>query len=211
MRFRWTFLRVVALAAAVAFVFGGLSLAYGFPIPNDPGGHKHTLKTLLPEDCGTYLSGAEDTGQQIDPDSYDFSGPSPLGDKAGNSVDLHWVHDVSTDTDFIVWDMGRKVDKVDVFPLIDHPPVPEEALEFTVWASDDPNPPFTSPKWTVGNIARVFDSGWNREWIADDFVSRWRFPQRHQFIALQWGGPRAMISDGDAEIDAVCIPRIDDD
>jgi hypothetical protein len=74
-------------------------------------------------------------------------------------------------------------------PLIDHPPVPEEALEFTVWSSDDPNPPFTSPKWTVGNIVRVFDSGWNREWIADDFVSRWRFPQRHQYIALQWGGP----------------------
>jgi hypothetical protein len=211
MRFRRKFLSIVGIAAAVAFSVGGLSLAYGFPIPNDPGGHEHTLRTLLPEDCGTYLSGAEDTGQQIDPDSYAFSGPSPLGDKAGNSVDLNWVHDVSTDTDFIVWDMGRKVDKVDVFPLIDHPPVPEESLEFTVWASADPNPPFTSPKWTVGNIARIFDHGWNLEWIADDFVSRWRFPHRYQYIAIQWGGPRAMIADGDTEIDAVCVPRTEDD
>jgi hypothetical protein len=96
---------------------------------------------------------------------------------------LHWVHDVSSDTDFIVW----------------------------VWASADPNPPFTSPKWTVGNIARIFDHGWNLEWIADDFVSRWRFPHRYQYIAIQWGGPRAMIADGDTEIDAVCAPRTEDD
>jgi hypothetical protein len=59
MRFRRKLLHVVGISAAVAFSVGGLSLAYGFPIPNDPGGHEHTLRTLLPEDCGTYLSGAE--------------------------------------------------------------------------------------------------------------------------------------------------------
>ena len=85
------------------------------------------------------------------------------------------------------------------------------ALFIVMWASADPNPPFTSPKWTVGNIARIFDHGWNLEWIADDFVSRWRFPHRYQYIAIQWGGPRAMIADGDTEIDAVCAPRTEDD
>ena len=205
-------LRITAVAAAFAVCFGGLSLAYGLPTQKGWGGHKnHKMKTLLPEKCGKYLRGAEDTGQQIDPDSYAYTLPSPLGLKAGNSVDLNWVQDVNTDTDFLVWDMGRKVRTVDVFPSIDHPPIPQEALEFTVYASTDPNPPDASPKWVVGNIKKIFDNGWNAEWIADDFVSRWKLPGKYQYVAIQWGGPKASQADGDTEIDAVCVPRHHED
>jgi hypothetical protein len=199
-------LRVTAIAAAFAIAFGGLSLAYGFPTQKGWGGHHKDHKTLLPEKCGKYLRGAEATGQQIDPDSYAYSQPSPLGLKAGNSVDFHWVQDVNTDTDFLVWDMGKRVRTVDVFPSIDHPPIPQEALEFTVYASTDPNPPDASPKWVAGDIKKVFDNGWNHEWIADDFVSEWKLPGRYQYVAIQWGGPKAAQADGDTEIDAVCIP-----
>lgn len=200
-------LRMLVVAAAFVVPLGGLSLAYGSPMHKHPGGHhNHRMKTLLPERCGTYLRGAEATGQQIDPDSYAYKMPSPLGLKAGNSVDLNWVQDVNTDRDFLVWDMGRKVRTVDVFPSIDHLPIPQEGLEFTVYASADPNPPDASPKWVVGDIKKVFDSGWNAEWIADDFVSRWKLPGKYRYVGIQWGGPKAAQADGDTEIDAVCIP-----
>jgi hypothetical protein len=200
---------IVATVVAAVVSLSGLSLAYGGPLAQTWRGHGHGHgQALLPETCGRFLRGAEGTGQQIDPDSYAYRQPStlvvPL--KAGNSVDLQWVQDVNTDTDFLVWDMGRKVREVDAFPSIDHPPIPQEGLEFTVYASADPNPPDATPKWVVGNIKKVFDKGWNNEWIADDFVSRWKLPGKYRYVAIQWGGPKAAQADGDTEIDAVCIP-----
>lgn len=201
------FSRILAVAAVCVVALGALSLAYGSPISSDRGRQHHSTKALLPEECGMFLRGAEGTGFQVDPDSYALRQPSPLGSKAGRSVDLHWVHDTSADPDFLVWDMGRRVRTVDVFPSIDHPPIPQEAFEFTVYASADPNPPDATPKWVVGRIIKIFDKGWNNEWIADDFVARWKFPDRYRYVAVHWGGPRAALADGDAEIDAVCIPR----
>jgi hypothetical protein len=29
---------------------------------------------------------------------------------------------------------------------------------------------------------------------------------RYRYVAVHWGGPGAALADGDAEIDAVCIP-----
>lgn len=189
----------VAIAVAVvAVAIGGFSLASG-------SGGRSGHGPLLGEDCGTYVRGAEDHGFQVDPDSYAYLQPSPLAFKAGNSVDLHWVHD--TDADFIVWDMGRKVKRVDVFPSIDHLPIPQEALEFTVYASSDPNPPDATPKWVVGMRKKIYEKGWNLEWIADDFVSLWKFNGRYRYVAVHWGGPGAELADGDAEIDAVCSPK----
>jgi len=196
---RTPILKILLVVAVLGVGIGGFSIAYG------SGGRAHEKTPLLSEDCGTYVRGAEGNGFQIDLDSYAYQLQSPLGFEAGNSVDLHWIQD--TDADFVVWDMGRKVKKVHVFPSIDHLPIPQEALEFTVYASSDPNPPDAAPKWVVGNITRIYDKGWNLEWIADDFVSQWRFDGRYRYVAVHWGGPRAALADGDAEIDAVCIPN----
>jgi hypothetical protein len=203
---------IVATVVAAVVSFGGLSLAYGGPLAKTWRGHGHSSKALLPETCGKFLRGAEGTGQQIDPDSYAYRLPSNLvGMKAGNSVDLHFVLDVNTDRDFLVWDMGRKVRRVDVFPSIDHPPIPEEAFEFTVYGSADPNPPDAQPKWVPGRIKKIYDKGWNNEWIADDFVAQWEFRSWYRYVGIQWGGPGARRADGDAEIDAVCIRHDDHD
>jgi hypothetical protein len=189
---------VVVVVAVLGVAIGGFSLAYG-------SGGRSDDRPLLREDCGTYVRGAENHGFQVDPDSYAYLQPSPLAFKAGDSVDLHWLHD--TDDDFIVWDMGRKVKRVDVFPSIDHPPIPQEALETTVYASSDPNPPDATPKWVVGKRTNIYEKGWNLEWIADDFVSQWKFTGRYRYVAVHWGGPGAAFADGDAEIDAVCSPK----
>ncbi len=195
---RTPILRILLVVAVLGVGIGGFSIAYG------SGGRTHVKTPLLSEDCGTYVRGAEFNGFQTNPNNYAYLLPSPLAFRAGNSVDLHWVQD--RDADFMVWDMGRKVKKVHVFPSIDHGPIPGEALEFTVYASSDPNPPDAVPKWAVGNITRIYDNGWNLEWIADDFVSQWRFDAPYRYVAVHWGGPRAALADGDAEIDAVCIP-----
>ena len=160
---------------------GGFSIAYG-------SGRGSDDKPLLREDCGTYVRGAEGNGFQVDIDGYAYLAPSPLAFEAGNSVDLHWLQD--SDADFMVWDMGRKVKRVDVFPSIDHPPIPQEALECTVYASSDPNPPDATPKWVVGTRTAIFDKGWNNEWIADDFVSQWRFNAQVPVRRRPLGRPR---------------------
>jgi hypothetical protein len=197
--------RILVAVVVVAVPLVGLSLAYGSPLHKSGGGHGHKA-TTLPQKCGKYLRGAEANGLQVDPDSYAYKQPSPLGLKAGNSIDFNWVQDTNADTDFIVWDLGRKTRTVEVFPSIDHPPIPQEGLEFTLYASADPNPPDTSPKWVVANVKKVYDEGWNLEWIADNFVSRWKLPGKYRYVGIQWGGPKAAQADGDAEIDAVCVP-----
>lgn len=190
---------VLAVAAVLGVAIGGFSIAYG-------SGGRSDDWPLLREDCGTYVRGAEANGFQVNMASYAYQQPSPLASRAANSVDLHWVQD--KDDDFMVWDMGRAVKRVDVFPSIDHPPIPQEALEFTVYASTDPNPPDSTPKWVVGTRTTIYEKGWNLEWIADDFASQWRFNGRYRYIAVHWGGPGAELVDGDAEIDAVCTPNL---
>jgi hypothetical protein len=191
--------RVLAVAVVLGVAISGFSIAYG-------SGGRSDDTPLLREDCGTYVRGAEANGFQVDIDSYAYLQPSPLAFEAGNSVDLHWLQDL--DQDFMVWDMGRKAKRVDVFPSIDHLPIPQEALEFTVYASDDPNPPDSTPKWVVGTRTTIYEKGWNLEWIADDFATQWRFDRKYRYIAVHWGGPGAELADGDTEIDAVCNPNL---
>lgn len=200
---------LIGLAAIAGLVFlamlaGRVSPALGFPTPDDPDGHEHVAGTVGdPEACGTYVRGAESTGYELGPAAYDYVVPSPLGfGGAGNAPDHHWLGD--SGDDFAVFDMGRPVQLVDFFPAIDHGPVPEEALEATVYASNDLTQP--ESEWAVGDITTLFDQGFDAAWISDDWVSRWAFDTPYRYVAVHWGGPRALEDDGDVEVDAVCAP-----
>jgi N-acetylneuraminic acid mutarotase len=195
---------LVALVVLAIALVAGVSLVSAFDIPNDVGGHTHVAGVVTdPETCGTYVRGAEGSGRQLNSANYSYGMPSPLGIAgAAGAIDFHWVHD--TDGDFIVWDMGAPVSVVDVFPSIDHGPVPGEALEWTVWGSNNLALPEAS--WAVGDITTIFDSGWDAAWIADDWVSRWEFPAPYRYVGVHSGGPKALLQSSDAEIDAVCAP-----
>lgn len=156
--------------------------------------------------CGTFVGGDEGTGFQVSTTTYDYQLNSPLpGRTAGDAVDFHWVHDVgptpgTTIESPLVWDFGEDgVKKVRLYPSIDHGPIPAEALEATVYSSASATGP-----WAPASLKKVYVPGWNPGWIADDYVSLWRLQENARYVAAKWGGPGALIADGDAEIDSVC-------
>ena len=182
--------------------------ASAFDLPGDVGGHEHitTLLDVSDEQCGTLRRGAEDSGYMTDPGSYGYVMPSPKRTDSANAIDHHFIQDVGgTLADGLVWEMPGQTDTVDLFPSVDHGPVPGEAIESTVWGFDDLNAPASS--WETGDISVVFDKGWST-WISDDYVTRWQFSKPHRYYAAHWGGPRALVSDDDVELDALCAPQI---
>lgn len=199
------------LLAALTLVLVGLSgaLASG----HGRGGDRHAptfVDELAPLGvCGTFVGGHENTGFQVSTTTYAHQLNSPLGGTAGDAVDFHWVYDEDSSANPavaspLVWDFGvDEVERVRMFPSIDHDPVPGEALEATVYSSNSAAGP-----WVAARLRRVYTPGWNPGWVADDYVSEWRLRSSARYVAVKWGGPGAVLADGDAEIDAVC--RADD-
>ena len=74
---------------------------------------------------------------------YDYvcCGPAATRFAAANAIDDHWMQTggVIGDT---VWDLGFAANKAAVFNTIDHGPMPQEAIESTVYLSDSPTGPW---------------------------------------------------------------------
>ncbi len=188
-----TLARLFALAAAAALVAAQLTVMAAVASHNP-------LPDLVQNigRCGTVLSGVDGTGYQTNPAKYDWAMPATVA-SPGNAVDHQWVLDTGLGPP-IVFDMGEPRVNVLLFPSIDHGPVPAEALESTVYGSNNPAGP-----WTVSaDVTAVFDAGFDAAWISDNYVSLWTFGAAYRYVAVGWGGPKALLSDGDAEIDAVC-------
>jgi hypothetical protein len=165
----------------------------------DPNGHEHAGQ-LDPAnfDCGVYSSGAAQAGAQSDATTYNFVQNQGTPDVAARAPDHAWVQAAGTTP--VVWDMGKAVDSVVVFETIDHAPIPDEAFEYTAYGSDSPDPAAPAEQ---GDITVIYDPGFSN-WISDDDSARWSFTTPHRYVRITAGGPGAIQSDGDAEIDAVC-------
>ena len=66
-----------------------------------------------------------------------------------------------------IFDLGGEANRVAVFPFTDHPPLPCESFEYTVWLSDNPHatsiadPTHPDPtKWNPSLLIRAFLQGW---------------------------------------------------
>lgn len=200
---------LVVLTASLVGLSGAIALGHG------RHGDRHQRAPEFVDDlaplgvCGTFVGGDEGTGFQVSTTTYAHQLNSPLGTTAGDAVDFHWVHDEDGSANPavaspLVWDFGvDEVQRVRMFPSIDHDPVPGEALEATVYSSDSAAGP-----WVAAHMRRVYAPGWSLGWIADDYVSEWRLRSSARYVAAKWGGPGALNADGDAEIDAMC--RADD-
>lgn len=117
------------------------------------------------------------------------AGMSPPGgdDPAfhANTLDWYWTQVVRTRADgsqvadgepgsYFPWrgriyDLGGEANRVVLFPITDHPPLPCEAFEYSVWLSNDPDAteiaPETAPDpalWNPARLIRIFTQGWTR-------------------------------------------------
>ena len=136
--------------------------------------------------------------------------PSPLGyAAAANARDYHWVQDATGFDDLVngsnVWDLGGQANQVAVFPIVDHGPLPQEAMEYSVYLSNNPN---DSNGWTLALIDKVYLEGWQGgAATADGFTTVWRLPnaQTFQYVSVSALGPSALepFYGTDDELDAV--------
>ena len=161
---------------------------------------------------GTYLSGTDGWGANYNvATSYDYCYWCSTGVGNGNARDFYWLHDQGNWA-FIdgVWggnpanglqfDLGGQANKVVVFPSIDHGPLPAEALEHTVYLSND------QTTWTRARLETAYMEGWTTSAIADGWVgvysgapsTTWRYAS-----VTHGGASSAVYADGDTEIDAV--------
>ena len=165
---------------------------------------------------GSYIKGADGFGKGVDNTvlgSYDGSGSAAAN---ANARDHAWVQDVGNQVNFgggniggapshgIVWDLGGQANQAAIFVFVDHGPVPGEVLENTVWLSNDPNA--ADGGWTQASLAHVYGAGWSPDPIVSDgFVAVYQLAggATFRYVSVTWGGPGAIVQDGDNEIDAV--------
>ncbi len=163
----------------------------------------------------TYVGNVEGcSGYSYDPPSYAYScGAATLADYAdrGRCLDMWWVQD-NGDGDLATgnkWDLGGQANQVAVFPIIDHTPLPEEAIEYSVFLSNNPNATVEgtdgNTDWVYASLVKVYLEGWISTWIADGFTTVWKLPgsQTFRYVNVVAGGRGAYQHDGDDEIDTV--------
>jgi hypothetical protein len=102
-----------------------------------------------------------------------------------NSLDWYWTQILRT-TDggavvadgapgfYVPWrgriyDLGGEANRVALFPITDHPPLPCEAFEYSVWLSNNPDATTIAPEdapdpnqWNAARLIRTFTRGWTR-------------------------------------------------
>lgn len=149
-------------------------------------------------------TGVSSSGTSLDltgTGSFDYTQPSALGViGAGSAIDEHWVQ-----TDNVVghaiWDLGFQATKAAVFNTIDHGPLPGEAIESTVYLSND------QVNWTLAVVERVWLEGFMTNtgilWDGFTYAVGTGTSQTFRYASVIHGGPGALIADGDNEINGI--------
>lgn len=108
-----------------------------------------------------------------------------------------------------VFDLGGPANKAVVFPIVDHGPLPNEALEYTVYLTDTPNSTNLAD-WHLATLSEVYMQGWQSDDIAlaDGFTTVWTLASpsdTFRYVSVQGVGSGAFqpIFDTEDEIDAV--------
>jgi MYXO-CTERM domain-containing protein len=113
----------------------------------------------------------------------------------GGSLDWYWNQVNRTDdsgalvadgatTHYVPWrgriyDLGGEANRVVLFPITDHGPLPCESFEYTVWLSNNPDATTIAPEnapdatqWNPARLIRAFREGWTRNPFAEGAVDR---------------------------------------
>lgn len=149
------------------------------------------------------IQGSGATGQSLDTTgtgSFGYTTPGGSAAFAGSSIDEFWVQTGNTIGGFI-WDLGASATKAAIFNTIDHGPMPQEAIESSVFLSNDKinwTPAVTQKVWLEGfklNTGILWD-GYVYA-VGTDTLDAFRY------ASIIWGGSGALLSDGDNEINGI--------
>ncbi len=120
---------------------------------------------------------------------------------AANSIDDLWVQTLSQTVGNAVWDLGFQATKAAIFNTIDHGPLPQEAIESTVYLSND------LINWTPAVTERVWMEGIYSDtsvfWDGFVYAVGTGTNTTFRYASIIWGGPGALQADGDNEINGV--------
>lgn len=168
---------------------------------------------------GTALSslGGGATGYSYSPSSYAYS-ITAEGLSAADARDYHWLQNYGTNTTTdpandtpwrgTIWDLGGQANQAVVFPIVDHGPLPQEVVEYTVYLGNDPNSTNLAD-WTLATLDTIYMQGWQPDniAIADGFTTVWKLPgtQTFRYVSVEGVGSQAIrpLYDIEDEIDAV--------
>jgi hypothetical protein len=132
--------------------------------------------------------------------SYAYVQPGPAPAIAGGSVDEHWVQTNNVIGDN-VWDLGAPSTKAAIFNTIDHGPLPGEAIESTVYLSND------LVTWTLAVTEKVWLEGFKTNtgilWDGFAYAVGTGTSSTFRYASIIHGGPGALLRDGDNEINGV--------
>jgi hypothetical protein len=150
-------------------------------------------------------TGVFSTGTSLDTTgtgSYGYTTPCSCGGvlDAGSGIDAHWLQTNNT-VGASVWDLGFQASKAAVFNTIDHGPLPQEAIESTVYLSND------QVTWTQAVVQRVWLEGFQTDtgilWDGFVYAVGTGGSDTFRYASIIWGGPGALQADGDNEINGI--------
>ncbi len=108
-----------------------------------------------------------------------------------------------------IFDMGFSANKAAIFNSIDHGPLPGEAIESTVYLSNDIN--FATYVQAV--VERVYLEGFMANtgilWDGFSYIVGTGTSDTFRYASVAHGGPGALIHDGDNEINGIMGLRAD--
>jgi hypothetical protein len=139
---------------------------------------------------------------------YSYSTDSSTNPTAGFIPDYHFLGSAGTSpATSPIWTFAAKTSEYYLYPTIDHLPLPDEALESSLWGSGD-----GGSTWILGTVVEVYEQGWDAAGVPDDGATRWSFSSPVDMISAQVGLtqgvagsplPPYSYADTDFETDAV--------
>lgn len=136
----------------------------------------------------------------------------------GNSRDYKWVQNTGTNATTnpaldkpwlgTIWNLGGQANQAVVFPIVDHGPLPQEVVEYTVYLTNTPGSTNLAD-WSLALLDQIYLQGWEADGtsLADGFTTVWKLAggATFQYVSLQGIGSQAVhpLYGDEDEIDAV--------
>ncbi len=155
------------------------------------------------------ILGGANPGRSLDltgTGNYDYVTPEGDVTTAAGAIDDKWFQTGSLPGETI-FDLGFQATKAAIFNTIDHGPLPQEAIESTIYLSND------KLTWTQAVTERVWLEGFQPNlgilWDGFSYVVGTGTSDTFRYASVTWGGPGALQSDGDNEINGILGTKAD--
>jgi hypothetical protein len=139
---------------------------------------------------------------------YTYSIDGSTNTSAGFTPDFQWIGSgATTPGTGPIWTFGSQSKNYSLYEITDHPPLPDEGLEITLWGSNN-----GGSTWNLGTAAKVYEMGRSLAGVPDDGNTEWTFG-----VSVDMISPVAGLAQGtysfssgnppDFEVDAIMQQR----